>query len=907
MVFTGSNNSETEAETDLLNSNDNWPMIHQNAQNTGFLNSSFSYETDSPDKTKILWEYALGQSRGKSPTIADIDGDVFPEIFIASESNLYCFDSIGIVRWIFKANRQIDSSPAVVDIDLDGSKEILFSSLDKKLYCIDSYGKKIWSYDLPEQGTTSSPNISNITDDFGLEIIIGTGTAAGGGAMKFQAYLMCIKNNGTLAWDYKDNSFGSSFDTTSAVGDLTNDGANEIVIGAAWGDFVYIDSNGKVVTKPSRDETHFSSPTIIDIDNDMKLEIIYGADKTLFCNKIEGGKEVPQWNFPTSKPITGTPSVEDINGDGEIEVIFGSDRLYCLNSTGAKLWDFDTKIELSSAAITNIDKNTNNSEIIIGSGNKLYCIDSKGFEKWNITTPDKKDIRSSPAVADIDNDKILEILFVSGKRNEQGTIYALDLPAWDPELDSTEPDLFLDESDITTSKRNIIESDNITINATIHNRGKQDAYSCKVSFYDGEPIEENRIGTIENILVRGMYGSSRVSINWNATLGTKKIYVKISDSNPLENILKNNEAWINIDVSIKPDLYIASTDIVFSKNKPIIGEKIRINATIHNKAGIDLICNVTFYNGNPKDGRQIGNQTIIEVKGYGITNSTVLWTPEIMGDHEVFVVISNSSEEESNLTNNIASNSVTIYKKENDSIFNINVGLLFLIIIIILIVAILIFYLISKKSKIQKCLKCGNKVEKRWKSCPVCGNSLEKEELKCPSCGEKVKKTWKSCPKCSYFLGIKEMKCPNCGDQVEKTWKSCPACGNILEKEKLKCSNCSEIVEKTWKTCPACGNSLEKEKPKCHICGEKIKRTWKSCPACGNTLEKEELKCPNCSEKVEKSWKMCPVCGNTLGVEEMKCLNCGNKMQYSEEHSDYYCWECEKYFSDMDSIDNGSV
>lgn len=60
----------------------------------------------------------------------------------------------------------------------------------------------------------------------------------------------------------------------------------------------------------------------------------------------------------------------------------------------------------------------------------------------------------------------------------------------------------------------------------------------------------------------------------------------------------------------------------------------------------------------------------------------------------------------------------------------------------------LLIYLIVRsdnKTPKERCISCGNNVNKDYNICPYCGNSLD---CKCPKCGTKISPNWILCPKC---------------------------------------------------------------------------------------------------------------------------------------------------------------
>ncbi|MHA1307010.1 MAG: hypothetical protein ACTSQN_06920, partial [Candidatus Heimdallarchaeota archaeon] len=66
---------------------------------------------------------------------------------IPKEDNLYFPNAMGVYsKWNFTTGDSIYSSPAIADLDGDGTLEVLVGSDDNKLYCIDHLGVEEWSY-----------------------------------------------------------------------------------------------------------------------------------------------------------------------------------------------------------------------------------------------------------------------------------------------------------------------------------------------------------------------------------------------------------------------------------------------------------------------------------------------------------------------------------------------------------------------------------------------------------------------------------------------------------------------------------------------------------------------------------------------------------------------------------------
>jgi hypothetical protein len=113
--------------------------------------------------------------------------------------------------------------------------------------------------------------------------------------------------------------------------------------------------------------------------------------------------------------------------------------------------------------------------------------------------------------------------------------------------------------------------------------------------------------------------------------------------------------------SALPDLFIEPQEILFSNLNPIEFEQVKINATIHN-TGCSNANNflVGFFEGDPSQGIQIGNNQTASVSALSNTTAQVTWSAKI-GKTNVFAMADvNSSIPEYNESNNKANTTMQV-------------------------------------------------------------------------------------------------------------------------------------------------------------------------------------------------------------------------------------------------------
>jgi hypothetical protein len=115
-----------------------------------------------------------------------------------------------------------------------------------------------------------------------------------------------------------------------------------------------------------------------------------------------------------------------------------------------------------------------------------------------------------------------------------------------------QPDLNLTTDDIVFNNTEPIEGGNVTINATIYNRGGISASNILIRVYDGDPGDGGtQIDTDRTITTIDTGDNATINVTWKALLGLHEIFVVIDPENTITELSEtNNNASRNITIPL---------------------------------------------------------------------------------------------------------------------------------------------------------------------------------------------------------------------------------------------------------------------------------------------------------------------------------------------------------------------
>ncbi len=338
----------------------------------------------------------------------------------------------------------IRSSPVIANIStLSAGNEVAVGGSDGIVYVYARNGDILWSKDVfagsstpncnaaPDSRLNSSPAVGDLNNDGVPEVVIGYGTIlpsnCDGGIVALNG------NSGAVEWRFSLRAWQASqvyapeglygVESTPALADVNGDGTLEVGFAGLDRNMYLLNSNGSVRFYYNAIDTGWSSPAFANIDGDSNLEMIIATDITgnnqIQPPTVDGGyvyafktdQRNPtrlefgtgfKWRTHLDQAMYSSPTIADVlSGNPGLEIVIGSSCVFPLGSSN-KTGKWVKILRLSDGVV-------------------LQTLDAPAC------------LRSSPAVADIDNDGKLDVVATVTGRTDWGGDGTSKVVAWDPE------------------------------------------------------------------------------------------------------------------------------------------------------------------------------------------------------------------------------------------------------------------------------------------------------------------------------------------------------------------------------------------------------------------------------------------------------------------------------------------
>lgn len=328
--------------------------------------------------------------------------------------------------WHFDFYSNSYGGAAVGDVDGDGRLEIVFGTYmgDETLYALNAEdGSVAWTYWAGPGPLDASVRLVDINDDGNLEVIFATSGSYTSGAGVMHCLHGC---NGTPIWHYNPHT---CTDSPPALADIDNDSKLEVLYGTFHdgesGGYVHIlnAEDGSLVDIAGPYNGHIQSgPAVVDLDLDGQLDFVitmFGGNDRIYA--VNGSDYSTMWNYLTGDSMYHTCSFSNLDDDAFPELVVGNydGFVYAIHGeNGSLYWKYDVTYACYCTSIADVDGDSL-PEVIASGTYEVTVINNDGSHLWHRSVFGS--FRGA-AMADVDGDQGLDVI-VGG---DDGVLMALD-------------------------------------------------------------------------------------------------------------------------------------------------------------------------------------------------------------------------------------------------------------------------------------------------------------------------------------------------------------------------------------------------------------------------------------------------------------------------------------------------
>jgi len=362
---------------------------------------------------EALWTVEAGMMMEGAPAVGDLNGNGADEIVLAAYEAIIAFDGSGAELWRFPGRGRYQTCPAIWE--RGGEAPLIYAGDQSGLFsCLDGAGALVWQVEIGSV-FSASPALAEL----GGRMAVVQGDKAG----KVHAFDAAT---GEPLWNAEVAGESSSV----AIGDLTGDGASEVVLATGAGELVALDAAGgplwTFALGGATPDWATCAPILFrDSRGEMRV-LAASSEERIVCLDSTGDL---LWDRTTRGAVASTLSAGDFNDDGRADLFAVTQLgvLYRFDEDGVVLWELDTQgRSLAPGALVDLSGDGRLEYILCTQQGNLLVFDAEGAVVLDQQFPHRT-INMTPAFGNFLPEREGLAFVVTG--GESGRLRAFGVPA----------------------------------------------------------------------------------------------------------------------------------------------------------------------------------------------------------------------------------------------------------------------------------------------------------------------------------------------------------------------------------------------------------------------------------------------------------------------------------------------
>ncbi len=310
------------------------------------------------------------------------------------------------------------SSGAIVDLEDDGSREIIFGDYEGMIHVMDADGTPVAPFPIDTGSNIAVAVAVGFVDGDNIEDIV-IGNDAG--------HVIAYDNGGNIIFDYEA---GGILKSNPMIADVDDNGTMEVIICTYPAGAVHIinsDGTSYANFPASLSAPVMSSAAVADLNGDGNLEVIV-TTVTGSLNAISSntGSNLSGWPYDIGLGSVQGPSIFNADTDNDPEVMIATTLgvVYVIDNDGSLIWDLDVGAQIRTGLVaTDFDNNGTSDICFIDQTGKIYLVDQAGNNLPNFPVDIGEIVESTPVIVDMDANGTPDIVF----GDDAGDLHSIDI------------------------------------------------------------------------------------------------------------------------------------------------------------------------------------------------------------------------------------------------------------------------------------------------------------------------------------------------------------------------------------------------------------------------------------------------------------------------------------------------